>query len=257
MHLRGSRTSARDGERRAFELTSPGSNSGIACAQHRLNGMHMHMVLGNYEEGLLHQERNVRRADAGERERGNLNPPTACCDVPRTADNADRILHGWEGAHRPGDGQDLAAGIQLLGTPGLLRLPLARRRHRLGLRHAPARAPVTRLRQEEQARVLRVPRAQLSSSVAERYNYVLTTHATLEHSDYSFLVDNEAFYDIHKKNIAVTIPSFPNLSWLIAWVVSSIAASLRFAGLLNVDLDEFYTNLVPCVLAEQACRDAI
>ncbi|KAF7332060.1 Tubulin alpha chain [Mycena kentingensis (nom. inval.)] len=91
------------------------------------------------------------------------------------------------------------------------------------------------------------PAPQLSSSVVEPYNSVLTTHTTLEHSDCSFMVDNEAIYDICKKNLGVTSPSFSNLNRLIAQVVSSITASLRFDGSLNVDLNEFQTNLVPYV----------
>lgn len=89
------------------------------------------------------------------------------------------------------------------------------------------------------------PAPQLSSSVVEPYNSVLTTHTTLEHSDCSFMVDNEAIYDICKKNLGVATPSFSNLNRLIAQVVSSITASLRFDGSLNVDLNEFQTNLVP------------
>ncbi|KAH8106036.1 tubulin alpha [Cristinia sonorae] len=89
------------------------------------------------------------------------------------------------------------------------------------------------------------PAPQLSSSVVEPYNSVLTTHTTLEHSDCSFMVDNEAIFDICKKNLGVSQPSFSNLNRLIAQVVSSVTASLRFAGSLNVDLNEFQTNLVP------------
>ena len=58
-------------------------------------------------------------------------------------------------------------------------------------------------------------------------------------------VDNEAIYDICKKNLNIPSPSFTNLNRLIAQVVSSITASLRFDGSLNVDLNEFQTNLVP------------
>lgn len=36
------------------------------------------------------------------------------------------------------------------------------------------------------------PSPKMSSSVVEPYNAVLTTHTTLEHSDCSFMVDNEA-----------------------------------------------------------------
>ncbi|KZT72542.1 tubulin alpha-1B chain [Daedalea quercina L-15889] len=89
------------------------------------------------------------------------------------------------------------------------------------------------------------PAPQLSSSVVEPYNAVLTTHATLEFADCSFMVDNEAIYDICKQRLGVSMPSFSNLNRLIAQVVSSITASLRFGGSLNVDLNEFQTNLVP------------
>ena len=60
-------------------------------------------------------------------------------------------------------------------------------------------------------------------------------------------VDNEAIYDICKSRLGVSQPSFTNLNRLIAQVVSSVTASLRFDGSLNVDLNEFQTNLVPWV----------
>lgn len=91
------------------------------------------------------------------------------------------------------------------------------------------------------------PSPKMSSSVVEPYNAVLTTHTTLEHSDCSFMVDNEALYDISKKNLGISSPSYTNLNRLIAQVVSSVTASLRFDGSLNVDLNEFQTNLVPYV----------
>jgi len=59
------------------------------------------------------------------------------------------------------------------------------------------------------------------------------------------MVDNEAIYGICKKKLNVQAPTFTNLNRLIAQVVSSITASLRFDGSLNVDLNEFQTNLVP------------
>jgi len=89
------------------------------------------------------------------------------------------------------------------------------------------------------------PAPKMSNSVVEPYNSVLTTHTTLEHVDCSFMVDNEAIYDICRKNLGITSPGYSNLNRLIAQVVSSITASLRFDGALNVDLNEFQTNLVP------------
>ncbi|ORX62238.1 tubulin alpha-3 chain [Hesseltinella vesiculosa] len=89
------------------------------------------------------------------------------------------------------------------------------------------------------------PAPQVSTSVVEPYNSILTTHTTLEHSDVSFMVDNEAIYDICRRNLDIERPTYSNLNRLIAQVVSSITASLRFDGSLNVDLNEFQTNLVP------------
>ncbi|KDE06456.1 tubulin alpha chain [Microbotryum lychnidis-dioicae p1A1 Lamole] len=89
------------------------------------------------------------------------------------------------------------------------------------------------------------PAPNLSSSVVEPYNAILTTHTTLEHVDCSFLVDNEAIYDICRQRLGVQSPGFVNLNRIVAQVVSSITASLRFSGSLNVDLNEFQTNLVP------------
>lgn len=64
-------------------------------------------------------------------------------------------------------------------------------------------------------------------------------------TNHVYQVDNEAIYDICKKNLNIVSPSLTNLNRLIAQVVSSITASLRFDGSLNVDLNEFQTNLVP------------
>ncbi|XP_002159234.1 tubulin alpha chain isoform X1 [Hydra vulgaris] len=89
------------------------------------------------------------------------------------------------------------------------------------------------------------PAPQVSTAVVEPYNSILTTHTTLEHTDCAFMVDNEAIYDICKRNLNIERPSYTNLNRLISQVVSSITASLRFDGSLNVDLTEFQTNLVP------------
>ncbi|KAG0429827.1 hypothetical protein HPB47_023255 [Ixodes persulcatus] len=90
-----------------------------------------------------------------------------------------------------------------------------------------------------------VKRDHVSTAVVEPYNSILTTHTTLEHSDCSFMVDNEAIFEICRRNLDIGRPSYTNLNRLISQVVSSITASLRFDGSLNVDLTEFQTNLVP------------
>merc|ERR1712134_207353 len=89
------------------------------------------------------------------------------------------------------------------------------------------------------------PSPQVSTAVVEPYNATLCAHTTLEHSDCAFMVDNEAIYDICRRNLDIERPSYTNLNRLISQIVSSITASLRFDGALNVDLNEFQTNLVP------------
>ena len=76
----------------------------------------------------------------------------------------------------------------------------------------------------------------VSTAVVEPYNSILTTHTTLEHSDCAFMVDNEAIYNICRRNLDIDRPTYTNLNRLIGQIVSSITASLRFDGALNVDL---------------------
>merc|ERR1711981_173711 len=59
------------------------------------------------------------------------------------------------------------------------------------------------------------------------------------------MVDNEAIYNICRRNLDIERPSYSNLNRLIGQIVSSITAFLRFDGVFNVDLNEFQTNLVP------------
>ena len=89
------------------------------------------------------------------------------------------------------------------------------------------------------------PAPQVSTAVVEPYNSIFTRHTTLEHSDYAFMVDNEAIYDISHRNLDIERPTYANLNRLIGQIVSFITASLRFDGALNVHLTEFQTNLVP------------
>ncbi|VDN44582.1 unnamed protein product [Dibothriocephalus latus] len=88
------------------------------------------------------------------------------------------------------------------------------------------------------------PAPQISTAIVEPYNSVLCTHTTLEHADCCSIFDNEAVYDVCRRNLDIERPTYTNLNRLVAQVVSSITASLRFDGSLNVDLIEFQTNLM-------------
>ncbi|TQE12070.1 hypothetical protein C1H46_002273 [Malus baccata] len=89
------------------------------------------------------------------------------------------------------------------------------------------------------------PSPQVSTSVVEPYNSVLSTHSLLEHTDVAVLLDNEAIYDICRRSLDIERPTYTNLNRLVSQVISSLTASLRFDGALNVDVTEFQTNLVP------------
>ena len=67
----------------------------------------------------------------------------------------------------------------------------------------------------------------------------------MDHTEVSILLDNEAIYDICHKWLDLRRPSYNNLNRLVTKTISSMTASLRFGGELNVDLNEFQTNLVP------------
>merc|ERR1711879_373431 len=89
------------------------------------------------------------------------------------------------------------------------------------------------------------PSPQISTCIVEPYNAMLSTHWLLDHTEVSVVLDNEAIYGICQKQLDIDRPSYANLNMVIAKVISSMAASLRFDGELNVDLGEFQTNLVP------------
>jgi tubulin alpha len=85
----------------------------------------------------------------------------------------------------------------------------------------------------------------VSTAVVEPYNSVLSTHGLLEHTDVTFVLDNEAIYDVVQRSLAIERPSYQNLNRVISQVISSLTTSLRFDGAMNVDITEFQTNLVP------------
>jgi tubulin alpha len=88
------------------------------------------------------------------------------------------------------------------------------------------------------------PSPKIATAVVEPYNSVLATHTTLDNSHCSFILDNEAIYDMCK-NLGIARPHYLDINRIIAQTVSSLTASLRFKGSLNVDVTEFQTNLVP------------
>lgn len=67
----------------------------------------------------------------------------------------------------------------------------------------------------------------------------------LDHTDETFILDNEALYDICQNSLKIGNPSYSDLNHIISFVESGITTSLRFPGQLNADLRKLATNLVP------------
>jgi len=67
----------------------------------------------------------------------------------------------------------------------------------------------------------------------------------LENSDETFIIDNEALYNIMHNVLKEKDVQYSKLNALIAHVTCGITASLRFPGMLNGDLRKLGVNLVP------------
>merc|ERR1712060_318024 len=89
------------------------------------------------------------------------------------------------------------------------------------------------------------PSPKVSDTVVEPYNAVLSSHQLLENSDETFIVDNEALYNIANNLLKLPQPTYSQLNDLVARATCGITASLRWPGDLNGDLRKLGVNLVP------------
>merc|ERR1712093_877755 len=89
------------------------------------------------------------------------------------------------------------------------------------------------------------PSPSISTAIVDPYNALLSTHWLLDHTEVSIVLDNEAVYGICNSALDLKTPTYDNLNRIIAKTISAMTASLRFDGELNVDLNEYQTNLVP------------
>ncbi|GAB1603556.1 tubulin alpha chain-like, partial [Argonauta hians] len=89
------------------------------------------------------------------------------------------------------------------------------------------------------------PSPHLATSMVEPYNALLNTHCTMEYSDCTFLMDNEAVYNICQDRLKLIRPMLKNMNEVVSHVLSSITIPLRFEGPLQVNFHTLMTNLVP------------
>lgn len=89
------------------------------------------------------------------------------------------------------------------------------------------------------------PSQNISNVTVEPYNSVLAISNLIEHSRCNFVLDNESLYNICCKFLEIERPTYSNINQIIAQVSSSLIASMRLDGALNINLHDLITNLVP------------
>ena len=90
-----------------------------------------------------------------------------------------------------------------------------------------------------------IPSPKLSNVVVEPYNAILALSRSIESTDETFCMDNQALHHICTHVLRLSTPSYSDVNHLISACMSGITASLRFPGQLNTDLRKLLVNLVP------------
>ena len=89
------------------------------------------------------------------------------------------------------------------------------------------------------------PSPNLASSVVEPYNCILSTKALVNNLDMALLYNNESLYEIYQNKLDNENPNYSHINKLIAQSISNFTINLRSFGVLNCDLNEIKTNLIP------------
>merc|ERR1711964_915690 len=89
---------------------------------------------------------------------------------------------------------------------------------------------IAKLREEYPDRVMMTfsvcPSPKVSDTVVEPYNATLSVHQIVENTDESFVLDNEALYDICFRTLKLTTPTYGDLNHLVCICMSGVTASL-------------------------------
>ena len=81
--------------------------------------------------------------------------------------------------------------------------------------------------------------------MVEPYNCTLAIHLLVENTDETYIIDNEALYDICFHTLRLSTPTNGDLNHLVSATMSGITTCLRFPGQLNADLRKLAVNMVP------------
>ena len=90
-----------------------------------------------------------------------------------------------------------------------------------------------------------MPSPKVSDTVVEPYNATLSLNQLVENTDETYIIDNEALYDICFRTLKLATPTYVDLNHLISLTMSGVTTCLRFPGQLNADLRKLAVNMVP------------
>ena len=90
-----------------------------------------------------------------------------------------------------------------------------------------------------------MPSPKVSDTVVEPYNATLSLNQLVENTDETYIIDNEALYDICFRTLKLATPTYGDLNHLISLTMSGVTTCLRFPGQLNADLRKLAVNMVP------------
>ena len=76
-----------------------------------------------------------------------------------------------------------------------------------------------------------------TSSLAHLHNATLCINYLTENANETYCIDNEALYDICKRTLKITEPTYDDLNHLVSLTMSGVTTSLRFPGQNQVDLN--------------------
>ena len=87
------------------------------------------------------------------------------------------------------------------------------------------------------------PSPQLDGLPATIYNAVLGLNNLIE-KNILYIFDNEAMYEICRRDLEIETPRYRTINRMIAQVVSNVTSGWRFDGSLNCNMKEIETNLI-------------
>ncbi|KAI4462174.1 tubulin [Holotrichia oblita] len=166
------------------------------------------------------------RAGAGNNwAKGHYTEGAELCDtvldiIRKEAEGCD-CLQGFQVVHSIGGGTGSGMGTLLLG----------------------------KIREEYPDRIIStfsiIPSPKVSDTVVEPYNATMSVHHLVENTDETYIIDNEALYDICYRTLKLSTPTYADLNHLISATMSGITTCIRFPGQLNADLRKICVNMVP------------